>query len=122
MYNPFRGMNLYLVLVALNSLAFLYYGLNCLFAKKMVEEFYRFGLSDAQRRLTGGLQILGALGVVTGVLVPEAGLVATAGLTLLMLLGFAVRLKIKDSVMASLPSFVFMALNAYLFFFFFLPV
>ncbi len=112
-------MNIKLILVAINSLAFLYYGLNCLFSKKMINEFYRYGLNDAQRHLTGLLQLLGALGVVTGIVEPIVGMASTAGLTLLMLLGFGIRLKIKDSFIESLPSFTFMAFNAYLFFLYF---
>jgi len=35
-----------------------------------------------------------------------------------MLLGFIVRLKIKDSILLSLPSFAFMIFNGYLFSYF----
>ena len=38
---------------------------------------------------------------------------------MLMLLGFCVRLKIKDGFVKSFPSFFYMALNAYLFWYYY---
>lgn len=81
----------------------------------MVEEFKRFGLTEAQRKLTGVLQILGGLGLVVGFFVhPFIALISAAGLSALMLLGFITRIKIKDSFYESSPSFVFMVLNGYM--------
>ncbi len=80
----------------------------------MKEEFERFGL-DSQRKLTGVLQLLGATGLIVGVWIsPFIGLMAAAGLSLLMLFGFGVRLKLRDGLKASIPSFFFMLVNAYL--------
>ncbi len=81
----------------------------------MRKEFDRFGLSQTQRIITGIAQMLGALGLLLGLFYPILGLIATLGLSLLMLMGFAVRLKIKDKLRESLPSFLFMILNGYLF-------
>ncbi len=85
----------------------------------MINEFNRFGLEVYQRILTGLLQLLGSIGILIGLLYPWIGMAATAGLSLLMLLGFGVRLKVRDSIKASLPSFLFMIINAYLFLWFF---
>ncbi|QNL23142.1 DoxX family protein [Hyphobacterium sp. CCMP332] len=102
------------ILALISAASFLYYGLNCLLSFKMKEEFRRFGL-DAQRQLTGILQLLGAMGLLVGVFLSAGiGALAAAGLSLLMLFGFAVRLKVRDGLLASLPSFIFMLLNAYL--------
>ncbi|MEM9338203.1 MAG: DoxX family protein [Bacteroidota bacterium] len=98
----------------LSSISFIYYGIMCLFSKKMILEFERFGLTNSQRLLTGALQLLGSVGLLIGLGNALVGLIAAIGLTLLMLLGFFTRLKIRDSLGQSLPSFVFMLLNAYL--------
>jgi hypothetical protein len=45
---------------------------------------------------------------------PILGCLAASGLSLLMLLGFLVRLKIKDGALRALPALFFMALNLYL--------
>ncbi len=84
----------------------------------MIVEFNRFGLTGRQRIITGAFQLLGAGGLFLGLLIPEIGLVAAAGLCVLMMLGFGVRLKIKDSILQAMPSFSLMLLNAYLAFHF----
>ena len=107
-------MNVLNLALLLSSSAFLFYGMNCLLSKKMKDEFVRFGL-DKQRNLTGVLQLLGAFGLIIGyVYNPLLVFIASLGLTLLMLLGFAVRLKIKDSLLESLPSLIFALINLYI--------
>jgi hypothetical protein len=76
----------------------------------MEQEFKRFGL-DRQRRLTGVLQLMGAVGLVLGFWVPPLGALAAAGLSLLMLLGLGVRLKIKDRILQWSPALFYALLN-----------
>jgi hypothetical protein len=98
-----------------SALSFVFYGLSCLISKRMVIEFNRFGLNKSQRQLTGALQLIGGLGLLIGYF--QSLLLAAAsatGLALLMILGFLVRLKIKDSVLLSAPSLMFALLNIYL--------
>ena len=110
---------LYILLILFSAISFLFYGYNCLYSNKMKVEFNRFGLNEVQRKITGVLQILGGVFLLLGFVSPLVGLIATGGLTIQMLLGFIVRLKIKDSILLALPSFVFMILNGYLFVYFF---
>lgn len=108
-------MNISITAIFLSSTAFLSYGINCLISQKMTDEFIRFGLNKPKRLLTGYLQVLGALGLIIGYFfLPDLVFVASGGLTLLMLAGFAVRLKIKDSFLQSLPSLVFALINLYI--------
>ena len=112
-------MSLDPVIVVLTAAAFLYYGLHCLFHQKMVIEFRRFGL-DRQRILTGILQLLGSFGLLLGEFLSAIiGLLAAGGLTLLMILGFGVRLKMRDGFRESFPSFFFSILNAYISYYFY---
>ncbi|NVO31344.1 DoxX family protein [Hymenobacter lapidiphilus] len=104
-----------LVLIGLSSLAFLGYGIGYFFSAKLQAEFVRYGLAKFGP-LTGALEILGALGLLVGLWVPLILLVASGGLALLMLLGFGVRLKIKDGFWESLPSFLFMLVNGWIFY------
>ncbi|PPK95721.1 DoxX-like protein [Nonlabens xylanidelens] len=73
-------------------------------------EFTRFGLSMLQRLLTGVLQLIGAAGLIVGIFNTYIGIAASAGLSLLMLAGFMVRVKIKDGVYKSSPALIFMVL------------
>ena len=108
-------MSMLTIAVLISSGAFLFYGITCLISQKMTDEFIRFGLDKQKRLLTGYLQILGALGLIFGYFFSDALVfLASAGLTLLMLLGFAIRIKIKDSISQSLPSLVVAFLNLYI--------
>lgn len=96
-----------------SMLTFLGYGLACLFSGHMEEEFERFGLAR-MRRFTGALEVLGALGLAAGYRVPAIGVAAAAGLTTLMLLGVAIRLRVGDSLVATLPAAVLFVVNGLL--------
>jgi len=79
----------------------------------MVEDFQRFGL-DRLRMLTGFLEVLGGSGLLVGLKWPQALSISSAGLSLLMLIAFGVRLKMRDSIVQSLPSLALMVVNAYI--------
>ncbi len=108
-------MNLLSILILLSSLSFMGYGIAYFKSAKMKSEFKRFGLEKAGA-LTAILEILGALGLLLGFKFHPLLLISAGGLAILMLLGVAVRIKIKDSVWVSIPAFFFMLLNAYIFF------
>lgn len=55
--------------LVLSIVLFLAYGIHILFLGGMAADFERFGLSR-MRRLTGALEVLGALGLIAGVLAP----------------------------------------------------
>ena len=102
------------ILVLFISVSFLFYGLGCFYSPTMYKEFKRFGLSNTQRKITGFFQVLGACGLSYGFyLNPTIGFSAALGLSLLMSLGFGVRLKIKDSFIQSFPSLFFALLNLF---------
>lgn len=94
--------------------AFLFYGPLCLFSDKTILEFKRYGLLPF-RELTGVLEILGAIGLILGFYSQILLLLASAGLTLLMLLGMIARIRIKDPLIATLPAFILFAFNLFIF-------
>ena len=107
-------MNLLTGLTFFSSLSFLFFGLGCLYDSRMKAEFIRYHLEN-KRRLTGFLQITGSLGLVAGwAFCPLLAMISATGLAILMLLGFGVRIKIKDSWLQSSPSLIYSILNAYL--------
>jgi hypothetical protein len=101
------------VSVGVSVVLFLSYGLSGLFSDGMAAEFERYGLSR-YRRLTGVLEILGAVGLVVGYFVLPVLVLAAAGLTLLMALGVATRIRVRDSVAETIPAFALMLVNAYI--------
>ena len=80
----------------------------------MKEEFERYGL-DKFRNLIGGFQLLGGAGLLIGLIWQPILIMSSGGLALLMLIGLGVRIKMKDGFLPSLPSFIFMTLNLYIF-------
>jgi hypothetical protein len=108
------------VLSLFSGSAFIFYGISCLFTKKMALEFERFGIPK-YLKLTGVLQILGGLSLVVGLwTIPLLAFIGSVGLSILMFMGFAVRLKIKDSLLISTPALAFAILNAFIAYKFFL--
>jgi hypothetical protein len=62
--------------------------------------------------MTGFLQLLGAVGLLIGLYFsPILLLLASMGLSMLMIAGFIMRLKINDNFIQSSPSFLFAVLN-----------
>lgn len=107
-------MSVYFYLSAFNGLAFIFFGLSCLFSPQMRLEFQRYGLTR-QRSLVGALQLLGGVGVLVGITVYLPILpFALAGLFLLMVLGVMVRIRIRDPFRQLLPAAAFAMLNLFL--------
>jgi hypothetical protein len=80
----------------------------------MQNEFKHFEL-EKFTTLTGILELLGGLGLLVGLKVGFILVIASGGLALLMLLGFGVRIKVKDGFWLTFPSLFFMLLNLYVF-------
>lgn len=109
-----QRMSTYFYLTVFDGLAFIFFGLSCLFSKQMRREFQRYGLTR-QRTLVGVLQLAGGLGVLIGITVYTPILIyALLGLFFLMVLGVMVRIRIRDPFRQLLPAASFALLNAIL--------
>lgn len=98
------------ILISLSAVAFLFYGLACLFSPLLVAEFERYRLAR-WRVLVGLLEVAGALGLFVGWWFPPLQLAAAAGLFLLMLCGLWARWRIQDPWHAMLPAAVLAVVN-----------
>ena len=96
----------------LSAILFLWFGRGSLFTDGMLEDFERFGLSR-YRRMTGGLEVLGAFGLLVGLVLPSIAVLSASALSLLMLLGIGVRLRVGDRWMATAPALFLLLLNLY---------
>lgn len=97
----------------LSSISFFFFGISYFTSQYLKDEFRRYGLAKFGP-LTATLQLLGATGLLVGLTVPLILSVASGGLALLMLLGFGVRIKIRDGFWLSLPSLLYSLLNGYI--------
>jgi len=78
-------------------------------------EFKRFNI-EKLGLLTIILEILGAVGLLIGLLFKPILLISSGGLAILMLLALMIRIKSKDSLLISLPALFYMILNACIFY------
>ncbi|MGB5818387.1 MAG: DoxX family protein [Saonia sp.] len=107
-------MEVFTALLFFSAISFLFFGLGCFFIPRMNTEFIRYGL-EKQRKIVGLLQLLAAFGLVIGyMLLPILTFISASGLAILMLLGFGVRLKIKDNIVQSFPAVFYAILNIYI--------
>ena len=106
-------ISVYEVVRDLSILAFLFYGLACIFSTKLVSEFERYRLPQ-YRVITGYLETFGALGLLVGIYSPWLTFFAATGLTGLMAGGVVVRIYIKDSALQTLPALSLFAMNFFL--------
>ncbi len=100
-------------LSCLSGAAFVIYGVLCFYSTSMANDFHRFGLDDL-RVLTGILELLGGTGLLMGLKWPSALWISAAGLALLMLIAFCIRMRMHDGVVVSAPSFTLMLINIYI--------
>lgn len=108
-------MSLPTLLTFFSGFSFLFFGAASLYTSEMKSEFIRYGLENS-RIVVGTLQFLGAMGLLLGYIYsPLVQSLAALGLSILMLLGFLVRLRIRDSFIQSAPSLLYAVLNAILF-------
>jgi len=95
-------------------MAFVVYGALYLFSASMQAEFIRFGL-EPFRVFTGILEVLGGVGLLVGVHWSPALWLSSAGLATLMLCGVIVRVVVDDPVIDTLPAFLLMLINGWIF-------
>lgn len=103
--------NLFLIF---SAVSFLFFGMGCLLSPYLIAEFKRYGVPQF-RTLTGLLQLLGGLGILSGFYWNPLQIFSCFGLALLMLFGVGIRIKIKDSFIQSFPAAFYCLLNSYLF-------
>ena len=107
---------LILLLTIFSGLSFLIFGYLCFFSTYFKTEFKRYGIPK-YRKTTGFFQILGGISLILGIFIYELEIISSLGLTILMLMGVGVRLKIKDGLFRTLPAIFYVIVNALIFYF-----
>ena len=100
--------------ILVSSLSFFGYAVTYFTSPHMKKEFERFGLEKIGL-FTIVLEFLGAAGLIVGLIYNPILLISSLGLSLLMLVGLLVRIRLRDNIRISLPAFFFMGLNTYIF-------
>ena len=100
-----------LILTVASAGAFYYYGFETLYGAGPRAEYVRYGIPRL-RVPVGCLQLVGATGLLVGLLYEPAGIVGAAGLALMMLIGLVMRARIGDSLRMMLPRVVSISTRA----------
>jgi len=106
-------MSLLTALVILSSASFFAYGFMYFTSSKTKDEFIRYGM-EKQGVSVAVLQIIGASGLLIGLMFDFILLISSFGFVLMMFFGISVRVKIKDPYSAMLPALFFLLLNLYI--------
>ena len=102
------------VLSFFSGISFILFGLACFYTNFFINEFYRYGLSE-YRTTVGFFQLLGGIGSILGVFDKRILTISSLGLSLMMLLGVGVRLKINDTFIQTLPALTYLMINTIIF-------
>ena len=97
-----------------SAISFIIYGILSFTSNIMKSEFKRWGISKF-RFIVGCAQLTGGFGLLIGYYFQIMTLISSFGLTLLMLLGFILRLTVKDGLIKSIPAFFYLLVNLYIF-------
>ena len=104
-----------LFLTIFSGLSFLIFGYLCFFSIYFKSEFNRYGIPN-YRKTTGFFQSLGGISLILGIFIYELEIISSLGLTILMLMGVGVRLKIKDGLLRTMPAIFYVIVNALIFY------
>jgi hypothetical protein len=102
------------ILSILSGASFIFFGLACFYSDAFINEFSRYGLAD-YRKMVGCFELLGGLGCIIGIFHKRILIVSSLGLSLMMLMGVAVRIKINDTLIQTLPAILYFLINMVLF-------
>lgn len=105
-----------IVLQVLLGVVFVMSGATKLTGQKMhVDNFDRWLLPQWFRLVTGVVEILVALGLIVGIWADDLGWWAAFALTIVMLVGILVHVRVKDPLKLSAPAIVLFVLSLVLF-------
>lgn len=105
-----RLNSLLLATVTFTAVSFVFYGLACLYSKRIRGEFLRYRLAR-YRSLVGVLQLAGAAGLFVGLWLPSLGVAAALGLAVLMAMGLGVRIRLRDTTLQMTPAMIYMLVS-----------
>ena len=106
--------NMRVGLSIISGISFIFFGLACFFSNVFINEFYRYGLSE-YLKIVGFFQLLGGMGCIVGVFYKRLLIISSFGLSIMMLLGVAVRVKINDTFFQTLPAILYLVINSIIF-------
>jgi len=110
-------MNLHLVILFFSGISFIIYGISSFYSKRMISEYERWGYQKHRIQIAI-LQLLAGLGLLIGSSFSFPLLLAliSSSLFIMMMVAVFVRIKIKDTIINTLPAVFYATLNFIIFY------
>ena len=97
-------------IILFTGVSFIIYGLNSFYSKRMISEFKRWGYTK-HRKTISTLQILGGLGLLTGLKINILLIASSLCFSIMMFFAVIVRVKINDNIARILPAITYLMLS-----------
>lgn len=107
-------MNLTLVIL-FSATSFIIYGYSSFISRRMKKEYARWGYND-QRKTVGFLQLFAGFGLLLGLKLNILLIVTSFCIILMMMMAIFIRIKIKDTIVDTLPAITFLFLSILIFY------
>ena len=104
------------ILIFFSVVSFIIYGLTSFYSSRLISEFNRWGFGK-YRILIAYLQLLASIGLIIGMLFePFLLTIVSFLLFLMMIVAMITRIKIKDTIINTIPSVFYAILNFIIFY------
>ena len=97
------------IIIIFTAISFIIYGLSSFQSRRMASEYKRWGF-EKSRSIIGFFQLIGGLGLILGFKYQSILLASSIGIAVMMFFAIIVRLKIKDSLIETLPALTYLLL------------
>ena len=109
-------MTLYDILIFFSAISFIYYSVNSIFSKRLINEYQRWGY-DKLRYLIAFLQFFAAIGFIVGFFFTPLITIVSFLLFLMMVVAVFTRLRVKDNLIETSPAIFYAILNLIIFYY-----
>ena len=109
------------ILILFSSISFVIYSLNSIFSERMILEFSRWGVGNL-RILIASFQMFGGIGLLLGMYNIWLLCLASFLLVLMMISAVIIRIRVKDSILMTLPAIIYALVNSVIFYISFLSI
>ena len=108
-------MNFHLVILFFSAISFIIYGISSFYSKRMISEYERWGYQKHRIQIAI-LQLLAGLGLLIVSSFPLLLALISSSLFIMMMVAVFVRIKIKDTIINTLPAVFYATLNFIIFY------
>ena len=103
-------MNRIEIIIFISAISFIVYSSMSIFSKKMILEYKRWGYQRL-RILIALFQLLGGIGLLLGMFHPLLLMLVSFLLMIMMIFAIIVRIKIRDTIVNTLPAIIYALLT-----------